>query len=273
MTQSTVATRTVRVLVHGASGKMGREVVSAVSKTTDLRVVGAVHRNTAGHTELELPTGAGRVPLSNKVGDVLDATTPHVLVDFSTSEAAMAAAKAALARGVHVVTGTTGLTEANLKELDATAQERGLGVIVAPNFALGAVLLIHLARVVGKYFDYVDVIEAHHEAKIDAPSGTALAIARALAESHGKPFAHPAPEKEPLKGARGGESQGVGVHSIRMPGRMAHHEVLLGTAGQTMSLRHDALNRECYMPGVLMAVREVSKRTGLTLGLDKLLGL
>ncbi|MBM3947315.1 MAG: 4-hydroxy-tetrahydrodipicolinate reductase [SAR202 cluster bacterium] len=270
---TTVATRTTRVLVHGASGKMGREVVNAIGRTTDLRVVGAVHRNTGGSTELELPSGAGRVPLSNQVGDVLGATKPGVMVDFSTSEAALAAAKAALARGVHVVTGTTGLTEANLKELDATAQERGLGVIVAPNFALGAVLLIHLAKVVGKYFDYVDVIEAHHEAKIDSPSGTALAIARALAEAHGKPFTHPTPEKEPLKGTRGGEAQGVGVHSIRMPGRMAHHEVLLGTAGQTMSLRHDALNRECYMPGVILAVREVSRRKGLTLGLDKLLEL
>ena len=273
MAQQSAAPRPLRVLVHGASGRMGREVVAAISKTPDLVIVGAVHRNTAGRTQLELPSGAGRIPLSNQIGDLLDATRPDVMVDFSTADASVAAARAALAHGVHVVTGTTGIPQPSLDELNAKAQERGLGVIVAPNFALGAVLLIHLARTVAPYFDYAEIIEAHHEAKVDAPSGTALAIARGLAQGKGRPFTHPKPEKEPLPGTRGGEHQGVGVHSIRMPGRLAHHEVLLGAAGQTLSLRHDTLSRECYMPGVILAVREVVKRKGLILGLENILDL
>jgi 4-hydroxy-tetrahydrodipicolinate reductase len=268
----TTAIKTLRVVVHGASGKMGRETVAAVIKAQGMAVVGAVHRNTGGKAEFDLPTG-GKVPLGSNVGAVLDATKPKVLIDFTNAEAAAHAMRAAIDRGIHVVTGTTGFADATLKELDAKARERGVGVVVAPNFALGAILLISLSRTVAKYFDYVDVIEAHHEAKIDAPSGTALAIARALAEGKGGPFTHPDPQKEPLPGTRGGNFQGVGVHSIRMPGRLAHHEVLLGTGGQTMSLRHDTLTRECYMPGVLMALREVGNRKGLVLGLDKLLGI
>ena len=134
-------------------------------------------------------------------------------------------------------------------------------------------LLIHLARGLGKYFDYADIVEMHHETKIDSPSGTAMALARSLGEDRDTPFHRPIPEREPVEDTRGGDLGGVSIHSVRMPGRMAHHEIILGTAGQTLSLKHDTINRECYMPGVVLAVREVSNWKGLVVGLDKLLGL
>ena len=179
----------------------------------------------------------------------------------------------AAAQGVNLVVGTTGLTEDNLKELDGLANEHQIGAFVAPNFALGAVLLIHLARGLGKYFDYADIVEMHHETKIDSPSGTAMALARSLGEDRDNPFHRPIPEREPVEDTRGGDLGGVSIHSVRMPGRMAHHEIILGTAGQTLSLKHDTINRECYMPGVVLAAREVSNWKGLVVGLDKLLGL
>ena len=139
-----------------------------------------------------------------------------------------------------------------------------IGAVVAPNFALGAVLLGYLAHTVARHFDYAEIVEAHHEAKKDSPSGTALALARALAAGRKTPFQRPVPEKETLPGTRGGDSDGVTIHAMRMPGRLAHHEIVLGTQGQTLTLRHDTVNRECYMPGVLAAVRKVRRlrRTG-----------
>lgn len=265
-------TSPLRVVVHGVSGRMGQEVLRALVRTHDLLPVGGVHRRAAA-LSLPLPEGKGTIPIAPSLEALLPRVQAEAVVDFSTAEGCMAAARVALSRGLHFVTGTTGLTQAHWEEMDRLAREHGVGVIVAPNFALGAVLLIHLARLVGKYFEYADIIEAHHEAKIDAPSGTALAIARALVEGRGSSFTRPAPEKEPVAGSRGAEVQGVGIHALRMPGRLAHHEVILGTAGQTLSLRHDTISRECYMPGVLMALRRVRAYKGLVFGLDKVMGL
>jgi len=144
--------------------------------------------------------------------------------------------------------------------------------VVAPNFALGAVLMTHLAKVAARYLDYAEIIELHHLQKADAPSGTALATARAMAAARGKPFLQPsAPEK--TSDSRGEPVEGVAIHSVRLPGLMAHQEVIMGGAGQTLSIRHDTTGRECYMPGVMLAIREVVKRKGLIYGLDTLLGL
>lgn len=269
----TTANQPIKVLVHGSSGRMGREVISAVTATKDLKVVGAVDKFTDGKDHLDLPNNAGQAVQGKDLATIIDATKPHVMIDFSVVDASVPAARVALSRGLHVVIGTTGHSEANLKEFDALASEHRVGIVVAPNFALGAVLLMHLAKQVGRYFDYADIVEAHHEMKIDAPSGTALSIARALADGKGGAFTHPNPEKEPLPGARGADLKGVGVHSIRMPGMLAMHEIILGTSGQTLTLRHDTINRECYMPGIILAAREVMKRKGLIFGLDKVLNL
>ncbi|MBI4282067.1 MAG: 4-hydroxy-tetrahydrodipicolinate reductase [Chloroflexi bacterium] len=251
---------------------MGREVVAAVCREPGLEPLCGVDKN-ATDEYLPLPDGSGRIPISSDLGRMIDIYRPQVMVDFTNADASIAACRVAAAKGVNLVVGTTGLTAANIKELDSLAREYDIGAFVAPNFAIGAVLLMHLARGLGRYFDYADIVEMHHEAKIDSPSGTALALARNLREGRDGPFIRPAPEKEPIEGTRGGELEGVSIHSVRMPGRMAHHEIVLGTQGQTLSLRHDTINRECYMPGVLLAIREVVKSKGLVVGLEKLLGL
>ena len=260
----------IRVAVNGATGRMGREVVAALCREPDMEPVGAVSGRAHGDS-LDLPDGSGSIPLSTDLREILSTTKPQVLVDFTNAEVAPAAAAEAAAQGVAVVSGTTGLSEDSLRELDRLSREYSVGIISAPNFALGAVLLIHLAKQAAPFFDYVDIVESHHENKIDAPSGTAMAIARAVAQAGH--YKRNQTEKETLPGTRGGEHERVGVHSIRMAGRSAHHEVILGTAGQTVTLRHDTLGRDCYMPGVMRAVREVVNLKGLVVGLDKILGL
>jgi 4-hydroxy-tetrahydrodipicolinate reductase len=260
----------IKVVVHGAAGRMGRQVVSAVCGEADLTPVGAAD------TVLEpgsypLPDGSGSVPQSNALQDVVDGA--DVVVDFSVADATMKAMRVASAHKVNVVVGTTGITDANLEEADSLAREHDVGIIVAPNFAMGGVLMIHLARVAARFFDYADLTEMHHEAKIDAPSGTALAIARAAVDGKGGGFTSPAAEKETLAGTRGGVYQGVNVHSARMPGRMAHHELVFGALGQTLTIRHDSINREGFMPGVVMAIRQAVKSKGLTVGLENIMGL
>ncbi len=261
----------IRVVVQGAYGKMGLETVGAVCGDDGMELVGAVSRRGRPGDVYALPDGSGEVPLSDSVADVL--SDADVVVDFTNAEGAMSAIRAATAGGANVVTGSTGLSEAQLEEAGRLAEDSGRCVIVAPNFALGAVLLIHLAGVAAPFFDYADLTEVHHEAKLDAPSGTALAIARAAAAARGEPFVAPAAETETLAGTRGGTLDGVVIHSGRMTGRVAHHELVFGALGQTLTLRHDSINRESFMPGVLLAIRRSTEMTGLTVGLENLLGL
>jgi 4-hydroxy-tetrahydrodipicolinate reductase len=263
---------TIRVLVHGVYGRMGREVLAAVCREPGLEPASGVDQGVS-EDSLSLPDGSGRIPVSSDLAAMITVSQPQVIVDFTNAEVAISGCRVAAANGVNLVVGTTGLTEAHLKELDELAREHQIGAFVAPNFAIGAVLMIHLVKGLGKFFDYADIVEMHHETKIDSPSGTALALARGLREGRDAAFTRPTPEREPVEGARGGELEGVSIHSVRMPGRMAHHEVVLGTQGQTLSLRHDTINRECYMPGVTLAIREVVKYKGLVVGLEKLLGL
>ena len=259
----------IAVVVNGATGKMGTETISAVSRQDDLALVGATCRNDRG-PELTLPNGH-QVPLATDLDDIISRTHPDVMVDFTNSTACMEAALMAAAHSVHMVLGASGLNDDHLKQLDALAHDKGIGIIVVPNFALGAVILKRLAEQAASYFDYLDIVETHHEAKIDSPSGFALALAKSLGDQ--KQFARNQPEKENLPNTRGGQYNGISVHSIRMPGRSAHHEVIMGAQGQTLSLRHDTMGRDCYMPGVLRCIREVVKRPGLVVGLENILGL
>ena len=261
----------LRVLVHGISGRMGREALAALHGAPDVEPVGGVRRGPT--VPIPLPDGSGVVPVFASVSEAIDACAPQVMVDFTNADAARAAVWTAAAREVHLVIGTTGLGSADMEGLRKIALRHQVGAVVAPNFALGAVLLGYLARTAARHFDYAEIVEAHHEAKKDSPSGTALALARALASGRTAPFQRPAPEKETLPGTRGGDSDGVTIHAMRMPGRLAHHEVVLGAQGQTLTLRHDTVNRECYMPGVLAAVREVGNYAGQVVGLETVLGL
>ena len=261
---------TINVAVHGALGKMGQEVLNAVTNADDMTPIGAADY-AADPGSISLPDRSGQIPISNDLSQVL--SSADVVVDFSTADGAMSAMRAATAHNVNVVVGSTGLSEDNYQEADGLANEHGVGIIIAPNFAMGAVLMIHLAKEAGRFFDYADLTEMHHEAKIDAPSGTALAIARAALEGKSGGFTNVRAEKELIEGPRGGDYEGISVHSARMPGRVAHHELVFGGLGQTLTIRHDSVSRESFMPGVTMAIREVVNRKGLTVGLENLMGL
>jgi 4-hydroxy-tetrahydrodipicolinate reductase len=260
----------INVVINGVLGKMGREVLATACREADLVPVGGADIKAERGT-YPLPDGFATIPVSDKLNDVLG--NADVVVDFTGAEGAMTAIRVASARKVNVVIGSTGLSDADVKEAEGLSREHKVGMVIAPNFALGAVLMIHLARVSARFFDYAELTDMHHEAKIDAPSGTALAIARAAAEGKGGAFVGPKAEKETLPGTRGGDYQGLNVHSSRMPGRMAHHELVFGTLGQTLTIRHDSINRESFMPGVVLAIREAVKAPVFTYGLEKVLGL
>jgi 4-hydroxy-tetrahydrodipicolinate reductase len=221
---------------------------------------------------LSLPDGSGVVPFSNNLRQILDTCQPDVMVDFSIAKATMPAVRLAAKKRVRLVIGTTGLLPNDISEMEQLAKTHKVGVMVAPNFALGAVLMMHLAKIAAKFLDYAEIIELHHERKVDAPSGTALTTARAMASARGKPFLQP-PVKEEAAVSRGQSVEGVAIHSVRLPGLMAHQEVILGGDGQTLRIRHDQISREAFMPGVILAVKEVVKRPGLIYGLDTLLNL
>jgi 4-hydroxy-tetrahydrodipicolinate reductase len=259
----------IRVAVHGALGKMGQTLGDALCREPDMQLVGAIDLK-AAEDELPLPDGSA-VPFSSDLDYILFECQPEVLVDFSTAQAVMPAVRLAAEKGVNLVIGTTGLSAEDIEEIDRLAKAKGVGVVMAPNFALGAVLMMHLARIAGKYLDHAEIIELHHEGKLDAPSGTALATARGMAEARGKPFIAPPADKK--LDSRGKQVEGITIHSVRLPGLIAHQEVILGGVGQTLSLRHDTSGRECFMPGVMLAIRAVVKKKGLTYGLESLLGL
>jgi len=259
----------IRVVVHGAVGRMGQTLVDTLCREPDLQLVGAIDLK-AAEDKLPLPDGSA-VPFSSDLDYILFECQPEVLVDFSTAKAVMPAVRQAAERGVNLVIGTTGLAADDVKEIERLAKAKGVGVVIAPNFALGAVLMMHLAKIAGKYLDHAEIIELHHEGKLDAPSGTALATAKGMAQARGKPFSTPPAGKK--SDSRGKQVEGISIHSVRLPGLLAHQEVILGGAGQTLSIRHDTSGRESFMPGVMLAIKEVVKKKGLTYGLDSLLGL
>lgn len=262
----------IRVVVTGASGKMAKETLIALCKDPDTQPVGALSRS-AGDDTLALPDGSGSIPVRSDPDVLMHLVEADVMVDFSNVDYTMPVAQKALEHGLSIVIGTSGLTSEHLAYLNECCDMYRLGGIVAPNFALGAVVLIRLAAIASKYFDYAEIIEQHHEAKADAPSGTAIATARAMAEARGSMFNTVPTLKETLPHARGSLVEGIPLHSVRLPGLLAHEEVLFGTVGQTLRLRHDTISRECYMPGVLLAVKEVMKFEGLKVGLENVLGL
>jgi 4-hydroxy-tetrahydrodipicolinate reductase len=196
-----------------------------------------------------------------------------VVVDFTTGEAAPEILLAAVAAGVRPVTGTTGLPDGFLDQLDAAARERGIGAVWAPNFAVGAALMMHFAQIAARYMAAAEVIEMHHDRKVDAPSGTAVQTARLIRAARDADLPDPPVQKWAIEGARGAVEGGVRVHSVRLPGLVAHQEVLFGALGQILTIRHDATGRDTYVPGVLLAAQEVMNRVGLVRGLEPIMGL
>lgn len=259
----------IRAVVHGALGRMGREVTGALCREPEIEVVGAVE---LGLTQDYLPLPDGRqVPISADPELILTRCQPDVLVDFSTARATMPAVRAATRHKVSLVIGTTGLSTDDISEIERLAKANRVGAVVAPNFAIGAVLMIHLARVAARYLDHAEIIELHHDKKVDSPSGTALQTARAMVAARGRPFSCPGPASESR--SRGEPVDGIAIHSVRLPGLLAHQEVILGAPGQTLTIRHDTISRECYIPGIILAIKEAVNRQGLVYGLDTLMGL
>jgi len=258
----------IRVLVHGAAGKMGQMVMSAVCRESDLQLVGAVDVRASGDSISA--EGCQPVAYFQDLTRALDAVSPQVVVDFSTARAVLPMARIVLTRGIHLVSGTTGLSAEELQEIDSLARDSGTGAVVAANFAVGAVVMMRLAAQAARYFDHVEIIEEHHDQKLDAPSGTALTSARLMSQARKKPFTNSS-AAQTTHPSRGLEEKGTSIHSVRLPGIVARQEVLFGAAGQTLSIKHDAISRECFMPGVILAVRQVARHKGLVSGLDTLL--
>ncbi len=261
----------IRVLVVGAGGKMGREVVRAVTAADGMAVVGAVDVVSQGE---DIGTLCGIAPLGVCVQRDLELAAresqAQVLVDFTRPDTVMANLRLAVPLHVAAVVGTTGLSETNLAELRTLADSARTPVFIAPNFAIGAVLMMEFARQAAKYFDYAEVIEFHHEKKLDAPSGTALRTAELMRNAAEGRLVAPAAE-EAGEASRGLPVGNIRVHAVRLPGMVASQEVIFGGLGQTLTIRHDTINRESFMPGIILAIRKVLDLSGVVIGLEAIL--
>ncbi len=261
----------IKVLVSGACGRMGKEVIKAVVKDNALQLIAAVDKVNIGK---DIGTIVGLETLGIEVrGDLNEGIAkdkPQVMVDFTTPSMVMENMRIGLKAGVHVVVGTTGISTTDLQEIKDLCNDYKTNVLVAPNFAIGALLMMRCAAISAKYFSQVEIIELHHDQKLDSPSGTSIKTAEMILASRNEP-SHPEIGEETIKGARGGEMGGIRLHSVRLPGLIAHQEVIFGGEGQTLTIRHDSLSRESFMPGVILGVKKVIEKPGLTYGLDHFL--
>ena len=260
----------IKVGVFGAGGRMGATVCQAVHDDPELQLVAAVDPRYSG-IDLRTVTGVDADIKMSRSPVAFERNGAEVVVDFTERSAAVENLTWLADHAVHAVVGTTGFADDDLelfRSLFVTSN-----CVIAPNFAIGAVLMMHFAAIAAPYFDSAEIIELHHDQKVDAPSGTAMHTAQRMAEAS-KDWTPDPTASEVLEGARGGVGPGdIHIHSVRMRGLVAHQEVLLGAAGQTLSLRHDSIDRTSFMPGVLLAVKRVGERPGLTIGLDALLDL
>jgi 4-hydroxy-tetrahydrodipicolinate reductase len=285
MTTSNPSSSAIAVVVAGALGRMGAEVVKAITAAPDCRLVGAID-NTPGKEgqDVGLELGLGELELAVtadfegclcQASQAVRQSGPGggaVLVDFTHPSVVYEHTRGAIAYGVHPVIGTTGLSPEQLQELASFSAKAGVGGAVIPNFSLGMVLLQQAAAAAARFYDYAELTELHHNRKADAPSGTCIKTAE-LMEELGKEFNRSeVDEHESLAGCRGGRrDSGLRLHSVRLPGLVAHQEVIFGAAGETYTLRHDTIDRSAYMPGVLLSVRRVRQLEGLVYGLERLL--
>lgn len=252
----------MKIVVNGALGRMGSQVVQQVLQEKDMELAGVV----------DVAQGqAGGLTVSHDLLQTIGQTAPDVVVDFTKPAAVMDTLRRILSNKVRVVVGTTGFSEQDLAEVDQLARENGTAVMIAPNFALGAVVMMKLAAEAAKYFPNVEIIEKHHDKKLDAPSGTAVMTAKKIAQVRAKMRQGHPEEKETMAGCRGGDYEGMKIHSLRLPGYVASQEVIFGGQGETLHISTEPINRECYMPGVMLACRKIKDYTGLVYGLENML--
>lgn len=262
----------IKVAVAGASGRMGREVVKMVLDDPDLELVAAVHTSAqsvdAGALVGKPDTG---VIVSSDLAESLSASHPDVLVDFTTPKAAMPNTETAISYGVRPIVGTTGFTPEQIVELDKQCRDKGIGGLIAPNFSIGAILMMKFSAMAAKYFPHVEIIEYHGDQKLDAPSGTSIKTAEWISEVRQELRQGNPKEEEVLEGARGGYYNGFRIHSVRLPGVFAQQEVIFGAFGQTLKIRHDSYDRAGYMPGVNTAIKKIMSVTGMVYGFEHFL--
>ncbi|MDU0330177.1 4-hydroxy-tetrahydrodipicolinate reductase [Paenibacillus sp. 3LSP] len=259
----------IKVAVAGAAGRMGREVVKMVLQDPELQLVAAVNLSNEGidaGTLVGLP--ACGVPITTNLEEALRETSPRVLVDFTTPQYAYTNTELAIRYGVSPVVGTTGFTPEQIEELDKLCHEQGIGGLIAPNFSIGAILMMRFAAQAAKYFPHLEIIEYHGDQKLDAPSGTAVKTAELIAQNRKELRQGNPNEEETIEGARGGYYNGFRIHSVRLPGVFAQQEVVFGGFGQTLKIRHDSYERAGYMPGVNLAIKKIIDCKGMIYGFD-----
>ncbi|WP_409346634.1 4-hydroxy-tetrahydrodipicolinate reductase [Paenibacillus sp. MBLB4367] len=261
--------QTIKVAVAGASGRMGQEVVKMVLNDPELKLVAAVGRASAG---LDAGRLVGKeecgVLISNDLELTLAETKPDVIVDFTTPQTVMSNALTAIKCKVRPVIGTTGLSPAQIEELDKLCREQEIGGLLAPNFSIGAILMMQFAAQAAKYMPHVEIIEYHGDQKLDAPSGTSIKTAELISQNRQELRQGNPSEEETIEGSRGGYYNGFRIHSVRLPGVFAQQEVIFGGFGQTLKIRHDSYDRAGYMPGVNIAVKKVMDCSGLVYGFE-----
>jgi 4-hydroxy-tetrahydrodipicolinate reductase len=262
----------IRVAVVGAAGRMGTEVLRTVSQEPGVEIVAAIDRQRVGEHCREF--AGGRAPdlvVVDKLGAALDNVKADVLVDFSHASGVPQNSDSAIRRGVSPVIGATGVSDTDLREVKLRCKEEGVSGIYVPNFAIGAVLMMRFSEMAAKWMPDVEIIELHHEKKEDAPSGTAMRTAEVISESRADGQTRRPRTAIKVEGARGGTYKDVNIHSIRLPGYVAHQEVIFGRQGEVLSIRHDSMDRVSFMPGVALAVKNVKGLDGFVVGLDKIL--
>ncbi len=255
----------IKVAVIGALGKMGSQVVDAVTKDPSTELVCAIDVFDIGREVVK------DVHIEGDIKAALQSKKPDVVVDFTQPAMIYEHIKLFIELGVKSVIGTTGLSMEQVNEIESLSKTKNTGCIIVPNFTTGAVLMMMFAKTAAKYFNNAEIIEYHHNQKKDAPSGTALKTAQMMAEVNKNLKTGNCPEEELVKGSRGGDYENIHLHAVRMPGFMASQEVIFGAPGQILKIRHDSVNRECYMPGVLMAVKNVYENNKFIYGLENLL--
>ncbi len=263
-----------KIVVFGICGKMGRAMTSELLKEKDIEVIGGYDRDNIGE-DIGSVTGSG-ITGKKIYGsyDEIAALHPDLIIDFTTSEAALKSIKWAIENKIDIVVGTTGLLKEEITKIEEKALGSSSKVFLVPNFSIGAVIMIKVSSMIARYFDGCEIIELHHDKKKDAPSGTSLLTAENIAgpirfnEKRLKDG-----EAETCECSRGAFYEGIHIHSIRLPGFLAHQEVIFGTAGQTLSLRHDSTDRSSFYPGLMLAIREIDTLSGFTFGLDKIIEL
>lgn len=264
----------IKILLTGCTGKMGKEAVKTILSDKELKLVGCLgHKNFLGDDigSLAINKETG-LKICSDFDSLLEETKPDILLDLTHAEPALNFIKKSLLKGVKCVSGATGFSEEQLNEIKKVTEENNLTTLIVPNFSIGAVLMMKFSEMAGKYFNDVEIIELHHEKKKDSPSGTAIKTAEMILKNSGK-YNSERPDEtiEKVHGCRGGTVGNINIHSVRMPGFVATQEVIFGGLGQSLTIKHETINREAFMPGVIFSVRKANELTGYIYGLENLI--